>query len=178
MFQLKKRLEQLKVSQPINSLNAQERPKNSRFLNEDLEVSASAKDFQLSTSSSDNNPVDEALEGTGVEEYDEDITVNKMGICDGKNELGNRPNVKAWFGCRWTHNEQLCVASCGVILGCATFYGSEAPNGVCVSSNSLCCKSIMLTWVCTRHSGGHYFQQKCLFRLFFGMTIIVRLLPC
>jgi hypothetical protein len=34
------------------------------------------------------------------------------------------------FGRRRTHNEELCVASCGVILGRATCYGSEAPNGV------------------------------------------------
>ncbi|KAI0071820.1 hypothetical protein K474DRAFT_1651989 [Panus rudis PR-1116 ss-1] len=38
--------------------------------------------------------------------------------------------LRAQFGRRWTHNEQLCVATCGVVLGCATFYGSEAPNGV------------------------------------------------
>ena len=52
--------------------------------------------------------------------------------CNGKPETGNR-NTKARFGRRWTHNEELCVASCGVILGRATFYGSEAPNGVWVS---------------------------------------------
>ncbi|KAI0078139.1 hypothetical protein K474DRAFT_1594658 [Panus rudis PR-1116 ss-1] len=38
--------------------------------------------------------------------------------------------LRAQFGRRWTHNEQLCVATCGVVLGRATFYGSEAPNGV------------------------------------------------
>ena len=32
-----------------------------------------------------------------------------------------------------TDNEEFCVVLCGVILGQATFYGSEAPNGVRVS---------------------------------------------
>ena len=48
-----------------------------------------------------------------------------------KPELGN---TKTWahFG-RWrTHNKELCVAICGVILGQATMYGYEGPNGVCV----------------------------------------------
>ncbi|PPQ79909.1 hypothetical protein CVT26_004187 [Gymnopilus dilepis] len=49
--------------------------------------------------------------------------------CDGKSEEGNL-KLRARFGRRRTHNEELCVASCGVILGRATFYGSEAPNGV------------------------------------------------
>ena len=45
---------------------------------------------------------------------------------------GNRP-ARARFGRKRTHNEELCVTSCGVIVGRATFYGSEAPNGVRVS---------------------------------------------
>ncbi|KAF6743134.1 hypothetical protein DFP72DRAFT_994087 [Ephemerocybe angulata] len=45
-------------------------------------------------------------------------------------DAGGNQVLKARFGRRRTHNEELCVASCGVILGRATFYGSEAPNGV------------------------------------------------
>ncbi|KAH9834909.1 uncharacterized protein C8Q71DRAFT_710647 [Rhodofomes roseus] len=40
------------------------------------------------------------------------------------------PKVRARFGRRWTHNEQLCVATCGVVLGRMTMYGSEAVSGV------------------------------------------------
>jgi hypothetical protein len=40
--------------------------------------------------------------------------------------------AKALFGRRKTHNEELTVMSCGVIIGRATFYGSEAANGVLV----------------------------------------------
>ncbi|KDQ56789.1 hypothetical protein JAAARDRAFT_59037 [Jaapia argillacea MUCL 33604] len=49
--------------------------------------------------------------------------------CSGKPDDGNR-KFHAEFGRRRTHNEELCVATCGVILGWATFYGSEGPNGV------------------------------------------------
>ncbi|KAF8574394.1 hypothetical protein K439DRAFT_1649787 [Ramaria rubella] len=37
--------------------------------------------------------------------------------------------ICAHFGHKRTHNEELCVASCGMILGRVTFYGSEGPNG-------------------------------------------------
>jgi hypothetical protein len=64
---------------------------------------------------------------------DNALEVDEDGICDGKDDGGNQ-KLKARFGRRRTHNEELCVASCGVILGRATFYGSEAPNGVRVSA--------------------------------------------
>lgn len=41
--------------------------------------------------------------------------------------------IKAQLTRKRTHNEELCVACCGVILGRATFFGSEALNGVRVS---------------------------------------------
>ena len=63
---------------------------------------------------------------------DDEVIVDADGVCDGKPEYGNK-SIRARFGRRRTHNEQLCVASCGIILGRATFYGSEAPNGVRVS---------------------------------------------
>lgn len=63
---------------------------------------------------------------------DEEIEVDQDGVCDGKPDTGNQAS-RAHFGRKRTHNEELCVASCGVILGRATFYGSEAPNGVRVS---------------------------------------------
>jgi hypothetical protein len=93
----------------------------------------------LSTNTSDNvagvlPDVDlgaDSPEGSGI--IDEEVTVDASGICDGKPEVGNR-KVRARFGRRRTHNEELCVASCGVILGRATFYGSEAPNGVRVGT--------------------------------------------
>ncbi|KAJ7577697.1 hypothetical protein C8J56DRAFT_1007158 [Mycena floridula] len=49
--------------------------------------------------------------------------------CNDKPDTGNC-KLKARFGHCRTHNEMLCVGSCGVILGQATFFGSEAPNGI------------------------------------------------
>lgn len=66
---------------------------------------------------------------------DADVEVDEHGVCDEKSAKGNRP-VRAQFGRKKTHNEELCVTSCGVIIGRATFYGSEAPNGVRVSPYS------------------------------------------
>jgi hypothetical protein len=60
---------------------------------------------------------------------DEEVVLDKDGVCDGKPEEGNK-TLCARSGRKWMYNEELCVASCGVILGRATFYGSEAPNGV------------------------------------------------
>lgn len=45
--------------------------------------------------------------------------------CNGKHEGGNR-RLRAYFGRRRTHNEQLIMRPCGVILSRATFFGSEA----------------------------------------------------
>ncbi|KAF8585031.1 hypothetical protein K439DRAFT_1344525, partial [Ramaria rubella] len=55
--------------------------------------------------------------------------IGQKASCAGKPTSGNK-RIRARFGRRRTHNEELCVATCGVILGRATFFGSEAPNGV------------------------------------------------
>lgn len=63
-------------------------------------------------------------------DFDDDYEIGIYEIqCDGKSAGGNR-QVKACFGRRRTHNKELTVYSCGIIRGRATFYGSEAPNGV------------------------------------------------
>jgi len=111
MFQLKDRLTNLKISQPIDSIPS----------------SANVKE--------------------GITEYDDvdsSLVDTGNGICNGKSEQGNQ-TVKARLGRKRTHNEELCVASCGVILGRATFYGSEAPNGVRVSNSLfLLCSTLSL----------------------------------
>lgn len=125
MFQLKHRLERLKVSQTHDSLATTTGMSydDSRLPDELNTSSATLRPQQPSMSD-----VEEVYEGPGADE-DEDVEVDVNGICDGKPDTGNR-TAKARFGRKRTHNEQLCVGSCGVILGRATFYGSEAPNGV------------------------------------------------
>ena len=48
-------------------------------------------------------------------------------------EVGGRQGLKAQFGQRHTHNEQLFVASCGIILARETFYNAEVIGSVIVS---------------------------------------------
>jgi hypothetical protein len=52
--------------------------------------------------------------------------------CDRNSNKGNNPCIKASFGLRSSHNEELCVASCGCIVGRKTFVGSELPTNVLV----------------------------------------------
>lgn len=114
MFQLKRRLERAKITQTHDSLSSGE-------------------------------PVDPDLEEDGEDLLaggEEDVLVDKDGTCEEKSDTGNF-SVRARFGRRHTHNEELCVASCGVILGRATFYGSEAPNGVRVSLLVYFCQLVL-----------------------------------
>jgi hypothetical protein len=68
---------------------------------------------------------------------DEVIEANEVDDeCLDKPEQGNT-KTRARFGRRWTHNEQLCVATCSVVLGRMTMYGSEAVNGARVSQSLL-----------------------------------------
>jgi hypothetical protein len=77
---------------------------------------------------------DTTVEGTAPGDDDE-LSYEQ---CEGKPATGNRP-TRARFGRRRTHNEELCVGSCGVIIGRATFFGSEAQNGVIVSVCTSAC---------------------------------------
>ncbi|KAJ7210572.1 hypothetical protein B0H12DRAFT_1278150 [Mycena haematopus] len=123
MFQLKHRLERIKISQTNDSLGAGSHASRTRMVDELTgDLMPDLSDAPV------NDDEDGVGEGPGAD-ADEDIEIDAAGICDGKPEKGNR-TVRARFGRKRTHNEQLCVGSCGVILGRATFYGSEAPNGV------------------------------------------------
>lgn len=50
-------------------------------------------------------------------------------------EPGSEPHLKGRLYRNWTHNEQLFVRCCGVIISRATFFGSEGVSGVNVSSS-------------------------------------------
>ncbi len=73
-----------------------------------------------------------ALEGNSSFGDSEELT------CTQKPDSGIH-NLHTHFGCRQTHNEQLMVQSCGIIIARATFYGSETvpQTVVCVPSNVL-----------------------------------------
>lgn len=77
---------------------------------------------------------EEDVEDVEVELEDETISMASPGkTCDDKPVEGVRKSF-ARFGRRCTHNEQLCVTSCGVILGRATFYSAEGIYSVFVST--------------------------------------------
>jgi len=66
-----------------------------------------------------------------------DIDTEGLGDRYGTDANAKSPNgnhvPKARFGRRRTHNEQLVVACCGVIIARGTMYGAEALSGVRVS---------------------------------------------
>ncbi|KZT62745.1 hypothetical protein CALCODRAFT_425601, partial [Calocera cornea HHB12733] len=69
--------------------------------------------------------------GTGLPGFESlaELIANEDSSCDNKSPEGNR-RAKARFGRSWTHNEQLIVRPCGVIVARATFYGAEAISSV------------------------------------------------
>ncbi|KAJ7351632.1 hypothetical protein DFH08DRAFT_993322 [Mycena albidolilacea] len=124
MFQLRDRLQRAKGFAPSSSFPAPSpdtpNATSSRLPPLRKETEATGADLlpmpdgpATSTAHSDDNDDDDEIEFA----------------CEGKSTEGNRV-LRARFGRRWTHNEQLCVFSCGVVAGRATFFGSEAPNGV------------------------------------------------
>lgn len=70
-----------------------------------------------------------------VFEVDEEGNVVSSGeppeACPDKPETGNR-RIRAQFGRKRTHNEQIIVAPCGVIIARTTFFGAEAVSSVVV----------------------------------------------
>ena len=77
-------------------------------------------DLQPGKDKEPGDEVDDPLEGSGDAEGN---------LCDGKPDTGNQ-KLCAQLGCRWSHNEELCVASCGIIYGHQRVYGLKAFNGV------------------------------------------------
>jgi hypothetical protein len=55
--------------------------------------------------------------------------------CPSKPDSGNQ-KIKAQFGRRRTHNEQIIVRPCGIICSRATFFGAEAVSNVLVCHSS------------------------------------------
>jgi hypothetical protein len=128
MFQLKAQLEHLRISQPHDSLSLGSAPHDQARLTAQDELAVTAADLQPQIEENHDIDSNTGLEGSG--DTDDHVLVNSNGeLCNGKAETGNH-TLCAHFGHRRSHNEELCVASCGTIIGRDKFYGSEAPNGV------------------------------------------------
>lgn len=65
----------------------------------------------------------------------EDGGVGAGGEDEGRRE--ERASIKGVFSRKWTHNEQLTVRPCGVVIGRATFFSAESMTGVKVSRNPI-----------------------------------------
>jgi hypothetical protein len=98
---------------------------------------------KVTTSNPSNPPLDEEVtqflqaEGEPVDEGVEETLLpaepsQETSGCPQKPESGNR-RVTGRFGRRQTHNEQLMVRPCGMIIARATFFGSETVPQTVVS---------------------------------------------
>lgn len=88
------------------------------------------------------NPEDSTEAQPTVEETEEMVLDDgEDDACAGKDEDGNR-KLQAVFGRRRTHNEQIIVRPCGMIVARRTFHGSESLQQtvarICVLSLSSC----------------------------------------
>ncbi|KII92428.1 hypothetical protein PLICRDRAFT_134020 [Plicaturopsis crispa FD-325 SS-3] len=131
MFQLKRRHERTKALRLHDPLPTVSQPLPNRLPSyNELRDELHASPLDLRPAETNNESINQEADGedgTGID--DDELLVDADGICDGKPEAGNE-KVRARFGRRRTHNEELCVGSCGMVLGRGTFFGSEAPNGV------------------------------------------------
>lgn len=126
MFQLRRRLERLKIYQPDSHSDTVEAEDGNTAL-------AAGEVVEITTDDHPNKP-----------------------------ESGNQ-RIRARFGRRRTHNEQLCVATCGVIFGRVTMFGSEGVNAVRVSNESKSYSLLLLMESLYRYSIAFYSlpQRHC-----------------
>lgn len=85
----------------------------------------------------------------------EDETVETTG-------KGRKKNILGSFSRKWTHNEQLMVRPCGIVIGRSTFYASE--NVVAVKVRSLYIilfRTSELIYRAHRSSSEAYSRQVC-----------------
>lgn len=81
------------------------------------------------------DPQGETQEQGDEEEVGMEVELEETELCLSKEEQASKLEIRPHFGGRRTYCEELCVGSCGMIIGRATMYGSEAANGVAVCSS-------------------------------------------
>jgi hypothetical protein len=74
-----------------------------------------------------NDAVAEESNSTSVDIDTEEFEINSS------QESSQKERIRAQFGRRWTHNEQIIVTPCGIIIARETFYGAEGVGSVVVS---------------------------------------------
>jgi hypothetical protein len=73
-----------------------------------------------------------------IEEMEVGDTQEDPSACPNKPDTGIR-KIRAMFGRHRTHNEQIMVHPCGIIVACCTFFGSETTPQTVVSPPLACC---------------------------------------
>ncbi|KZT63110.1 hypothetical protein DAEQUDRAFT_229694 [Daedalea quercina L-15889] len=122
LFQLRRRLERLRKSTIEVEGQAVE--------DELVDVDADGREHNPPHDKEDEGTVmvNTGLAGPSAPEDHQSLQMEIVTECPTKSDEGNvRPRAR--FGRRRTHNEQLVVATCGVIVGRATFFGSEGIDG-------------------------------------------------
>jgi hypothetical protein len=130
------------------------------------------------------HPVDSIAEERSLndvadeEEVKEEFTVNdSAGVIPTTStnfpQLQVTKQLKAQFGRKRTHNEQVLVTPCGIILPCETFYGAEA-----ISSCVVCdlwfldFSQYLKTYFPSNSSRGHFMSiGKCQITFFSTITV-------
>lgn len=101
-----------------------------------------------------------------LDNEDEVIVDVETNQCDGKAPEGNR-KIQAYFGKRRTHNEQLIMRPCGVIISRATFYGSEAISSVNVRLSSCPAPFLSQSEIDVGFHEGHLSNSRVHSRVFY-----------
>jgi CxC6 like cysteine cluster associated with KDZ transposases len=126
MFQLKRRL--LFAKEPLHPVTTTLRPSHSSAAN--FEVGQREANELLED---DSAPVD-SIEAAYFS--DDELLVPDIVTVPAPNQhfehYPQPTKQRSQFGRRRTHNEQLCVGSCGIVIGRTTFFGSEGMENVLV----------------------------------------------
>jgi hypothetical protein len=80
---------------------------------------------------------DRALDDVADDEAEQEIDIAAALQNDARDTDFQHKRLRAQFGRRRTHNEELIVAPCGIILARQTFYGAEGVNSVAVCHHAL-----------------------------------------
>jgi hypothetical protein len=93
------------------------------------------------------NPVDSEAAVLTAEEVEEmEVTDKSCDPCPSKPDTGIR-KIRAMFGRRRTHNEQIMVRPCGMIVARQTFFGSETTPQTVVRIAQSCASDRILKYV-------------------------------
>ncbi|KAJ6575872.1 hypothetical protein B0H10DRAFT_2346062, partial [Mycena sp. CBHHK59/15] len=142
MFQLKNRLQRTyRGGPPPDFLPDVAISSTSRLPPSNFETDATGADL-LPAHSDVEEPWEVNVAGPNLDDEEEEIELDAQDDeCDGKPAQGNR-TVRARFGHKRTHNEELCVYSCGTVAGRATFLVPRHPTVFAApTSTMLRCRS-------------------------------------